>query len=77
MQVDARELQFIKVNAPKNLAGLISDNTGKNRSTINNELTRIKSDYDEEIINEARRLLKVIKGVEFSSATEDSNIIPL
>lgn len=66
MVVDARELQFLRQNGPHNLAALVSKNVGVNRSSVNNELSRIKSDYNEVIINEARRLVKVINGVEYN-----------
>jgi len=77
MKVDARELVFIKQNAPSSLASLIAGNTGHNRSTVNNELARIKDEYNEDIITEARRLLKAIKGIEFSLDTENSKSVPV
>ncbi|RKD18981.1 hypothetical protein BCY91_13980 [Pelobium manganitolerans] len=70
MKVDARELVFIRDNAPKNFAALISDTTGVPRSTVNNELSRIKRSYNEEVIKEARRLLKVIKGIAYEAGSQ-------
>lgn len=65
MKVDVLELDFLRKNGPSNFVALISDNTGVNRSTVNNELSRIKDNYNEIVINEARRLLKAIKGLEY------------
>lgn len=70
MVVDARELVFLRKNGPTNLAALVSEKTGVKRSSVNNELSRIKSDYNEAVINEARRLVKAINGVEFHPAVE-------
>lgn len=66
MKVEAAELAFIKDNSPKGLPRLIAENIGVSRSTVLNELSRLKDDYNEEIINEARRLLKAIKGLEYA-----------
>ena len=74
MVVDVRELVFIKENAPSNLGALIAENLKMNRSTVNNEISRIKKEYDPAIITEARRLLKVIKNVEYNP--EESKSIP-
>lgn len=66
MKVDARELVFLKENGPQNMAAMISEKTGVNRSSVNNELSRIKSEYNEIVIAEARRLVKAFNGVEFN-----------
>lgn len=70
MIVDARELVFLRKNGPSNLAAMVSENTGINRSSVNNELSRIKNDYNETVITEARRLVKAFKGVEFNPVVE-------
>lgn len=73
MKVDARELVFLRENGPSNFSALISDNIGINRSTVNNELSRIKDNYNPVVINEARRLLKAIKGLEYSEAALENS----
>ncbi|TZF84550.1 hypothetical protein FW774_06065 [Pedobacter sp. BS3] len=67
MKVEADELVFFRENGPRNLAALIHETTGINRSTINNELTRIKSNYNPKVIGEARRIIKALKGIEYTS----------
>lgn len=68
MKVEVAELVFIQENAPTNFSQLIADNVGLHRSTVNNELNRLKKrgDYNDAIITEARRLLKAIKGLEYT-----------
>ena len=67
MKVTIQELDFIKTNAPRNLAALISETLGVTRNKVHYELKSVKGDYDAEIINEAFRLIKAIKGVEFKA----------
>ena len=66
MQVDTRELMFIKQNAPRGMTRLVADNLGINNTKVINELRLIKDNYNDAIILETRRLLKDIKGVSFN-----------
>lgn len=67
MKVDVRELEFIRQNAPKSFYRLVAENLNISRTKVINELRLIKSDYDDAIIVESRRLLKVIKGLKYNS----------
>ena len=66
MKIDAREILFIRKNAPKGFYSLVADNINESRTKVKNELNLLKEEYDEKIIEESRRLLKVIKGLEYN-----------
>jgi len=66
MQVDTRELMFIKQNAPRGMTRLVADRLGISTIKVINELRLVKDNYNDAIILETRRLLKDIKGVSFN-----------
>ena len=71
MKVDAREIVFIKENAPKGFPRLIvetleSKGVKVDRVRVHMELFTLKNDYNDLIIEEARRLLFAVKGVKYS-----------
>lgn len=66
MKVDAREILFIRQNAPRNLMRFVSDNTNIPYTKVRNEFFSLKDDYDQVIVIEARRLLKAISNIEYS-----------
>ena len=70
MQVDTRELMFIKQNAPRGMTRLVADNLGINNTKVINELRLIKDNYNDAIILETRRLLKEIKGLSFNQKSK-------
>lgn len=65
MKVDAREILFIRQNAPRNLMRLVSDNTKIPYSKVRSEFFTLKEDYNDEMVIEARRLLKAISNIEY------------
>jgi hypothetical protein len=70
MKVDPQEIVFIKENAPKAFPRLVQEGLEAQgieirREYIYVELSSIKDTYNPDIINEARRLLKAVKGVEY------------
>jgi len=72
IEVDAREIIFIKENAPTALVSLIIEsletkNIKINRTQVHREITTIKKFYLKPVIEEARRLIKAIKGVEYNN----------
>ena len=67
--VDAREILFIRQNAPRGLYRMVADNLGLKRHKVRNELNRLKEEYDEQIVTEARRLLKATKGLEYGKVS--------
>lgn len=72
IQVDAREIIFFKENAPTGLVSLIIENLKAegveiNRVQVHREITTVKKVYLKPVIHEARRLIKAIKGVEYTS----------
>lgn len=71
IEVDAREILFFKENAPNSLVSLIMESLSEqghelNRTQVWRELTTIKKSYLKIVIEEARRLIKAIKGVEYN-----------
>jgi hypothetical protein len=72
MKVDAREIVFIKENAPKAFPRLIIESleakgvSKLNRTAVHTEISTLKDTYNPVIIEEARRLLYLIKGVKYS-----------
>lgn len=66
MKVDAREILFIRQNAPRNLMRFVAENTKTPYSKVRSEFFTLKDDYDETIVLEARRLLKAISNIEYT-----------
>lgn len=67
MLIDAREILFIRQNCPRGMFRIISENTGIEYTKVRNEFFTLKDDYNETIVTEARRLLKSIYNIEFST----------
>lgn len=65
MKVDPREILFIRQNCPRGLFTMISENTGIELIKVRNEFFSLKEEYPDEIVIEARRLLKVISNIEY------------
>ena len=72
IKVSARELIFFKKNWPTGLPTLIANALAAqgrrdiNRNKVHRELTTIKHEYDADVINKAREIIKVTKRVEFN-----------
>ncbi|MFD2962808.1 MULTISPECIES: hypothetical protein [Olivibacter] len=72
INVDAREILFIKEHAPKGFSRIIADSLQSegitvDRVTVHKEISTLKTNYNKQVIETARRLLKAIKGVEFQA----------
>lgn len=65
MQVDAREILFIRKNAPHGMLATLARNIGWTRGKVMNELSTLKENYTDSLIIEARRLLKANTGLEY------------
>ena len=70
MRVDPEEILFMKEHAPTAFPRLVHEGLAAKgikirRERVYEELRSIKEDYREEVINEARRLLKAVKGIEY------------
>lgn len=70
MKVDPQEIAFIKQNAPKAFPRLVQEGLEAQgikirREYIYVELNTLKDSYNPDIIKEARRLLKAVKGVKY------------
>ena len=66
MQVDAREILFIRKNAPHGMLAQVARNIGWSRGKVMNELTTLKEDYTDSLIVEARRLLEANTGLVYN-----------
>lgn len=81
MKVDPQEIIFIKENAPKAFPRLVQEGLEAqgityHRTYIYVELSSIKESYKADIIMEARRLLKAVKGIEYISDQQQQKSSP-
>lgn len=66
MRVDAREILFIRQNAPQGMLRTLANNTGLDYNRVRAEMYSLKEDYDEQIVIEARRLLEANTGLVYN-----------
>lgn len=69
MRVDAREILFIRQNAPQGMFRTLANNTGIDYNRVRAEMYSLKEDYDEDIVIEARRLLEANTGLVYNPET--------
>lgn len=74
--IDPKEILFIKENAPTGFPRMIvealeAEGKKVDRVRVHKEISTIKDGYSIDIIQTARRLLKAIKGVEYSPIKTD------
>lgn len=70
IQVDQEEILFFRDNKPKGLERLIVEALNAKGiettiPTVRKHISSIKNSYNEAIIEEARTLIKILKGVEY------------
>lgn len=65
MRVEANEMQFIKENTPHGLMRILADNIGMDYNKVRNEFATLKTEWPDELVIEARRLLKATTGREY------------
>lgn len=65
MTVDSHEISFIKNNAPYGMLKTLSRNIGMDYQKVRTMFISIREDYPDDMIIEARRLLKANTGLEF------------
>lgn len=70
MIVDAREILFIRKNAPYGMMRVVATNTGFEYSQVRTELNSLKEEYDDKIVIESRRLLKEMTGLVYQETQE-------
>ncbi|MBS1519627.1 MAG: hypothetical protein JST50_01420 [Bacteroidetes bacterium] len=63
MKVDAREILFIRQNAPVGMIRTLANNINIPYAKVRNELHTLKEDYPDELVIEARRLLEANTGL--------------
>lgn len=68
MQVDVREILFIRNNAPHGMFVTLSKNIGMKYSKVRAEIFTLKEEYPEALVIEARRLLEANTGLVYYSA---------
>lgn len=70
--INPKEILFIRNNAPFGFYSMIAKNLGLSRSTVVNELNRLKDSYDERIVAEARRIVKAVSGAEYQESERET-----
>lgn len=70
MIVDARELIFIKKNAPFGMLRTLSENIGMEYSKVRAAFYYIKDEVSDDLMVEARRLLKENTGLVYQENQE-------
>lgn len=65
MQIEAREILFIRQNSPRWLFGQVAKNVGKPLTRVKYHFYGLPTEYDQDVIDEARRLLKDACGLEY------------
>ena len=63
MKVDAREILFIRQNAPVGMIRTLANNINIPYGKVRNELHTLKEDYPDDLVIEARRLLEANTGL--------------
>jgi len=71
-KINHEEILFFYRNAPAGFARIVHDNLKDagfsiNRTQVHRELYTLKKDYLKPVIDEARRVLTAIKGIEFNT----------
>lgn len=69
MLVDPKEILFIRKNAPYGMVRTLANNTGLSYEKVRGELLTLKEEWPDELIIEARRLLKANTGLEYTPET--------
>lgn len=80
-RVDAREILFIQKNKPKHIVSSIREALAEkgiklNRNQISSDISTIKEEYRTVVIEEARRLIKALKGMEYIPDEGVDNLTP-
>lgn len=70
MRVDAREILFIRQNAPQGMIRTLANNVGIDYQKVRNELHTLKEEYPDVIVIEARRLLEANTGLVYNPTVE-------
>lgn len=70
MKVDAREILFIKENAPHGFIAILAKKMNMKRSRVRSQLYLTKEDYPDDLIIQARHLLKETEGIEYTETIE-------
>jgi hypothetical protein len=66
MQIEAREILFLRQNAPRWLFGQVAKNVNKPLNRVKYQFYGLPNNYDEDIIIEARRILKEVVGIVYN-----------
>lgn len=67
MKIDVNELAFINQHKPHSFYSNVAIATGRSRGYVFQELTRVKENYDDVVISEARKILKAVTGLEYKA----------
>lgn len=67
MQVDSREILFIRKNAPKGFIRTVANNVGLDYQQVRTELYSLKENYSDVVVLESRRLLEAMTGLVYNA----------
>lgn len=70
MKVDANEMLFIRENTPHGMMKTLADNIGMPYNKVRNEFSTLKTEWPDDLVIEARRLLKAVSGLEYNQNSE-------
>lgn len=70
MQVDTREMLFIRQNAPHGMMATLAKNIGMDYSKVRAEFYTLKTEYPDDLVTEARRLLVANTGLVYNPNDE-------
>lgn len=73
MIVDPNEILFIRKNAPHGMLRTLSNNIGMPYEELRKKFYILKNEWPDELVNEARRLLKANTGLEYSAEAADNS----
>ena len=70
MLVDAREMLYLRKNLPYGMVKVLAKNIGMDYLKARNEFMTLKEEYPDDLVTEARRLLKETTGLEYTETAE-------
>ncbi len=73
MIVDPKEILFIRKHAPYGMLKIISNNINMTYDELRKQFYMLKDEWPDELVLEARRLLKANTGLEYSAEKVDNS----
>jgi len=71
IKIDAREILFIKQNLPHGLLKILAININMDQQKVRNVFNNLRNEYPDDLVIEARRLLKETTGLVYNPELSD------